>query len=183
MSAILSETIASTFDAQKILSIINQAASQALSLPLVLCGWLEEDGSLRIIPDTPVGLTKATEKTLKLTCNHAVIRQVLKTRQPFTSRESSPQARRPFPSLTGAGMEDWACLPMVVKSEVRGIMLAADVKPRHFSTHDIALLFTYANQAALAMNNSLLYEQVVERQSQRMESLIKFTRIRLFRPA
>ncbi len=58
----VAETIASTFDAQKIFSIINQAASQALNLPIVFCGWLEEDGSLLIIPDTAVGLQQNGRK-------------------------------------------------------------------------------------------------------------------------
>ncbi len=101
---------------------------------------------------------------------------MLKTRKPFSSRSLSPQMRRPFPALTDIGVKDWVCLPMTVKSDVRGIMLAAELQPREFSTREVALLLTYANQAALAMNNSLLYEQVVERQSQQMESLINFTR-------
>jgi len=172
----VAETIANTFDAQRIFSTINQAASQALALPIVLCAWLEEDGSLRIIPDTVVGLTKEDESRIRLTINHAVIRQVLKTKQPVTSSSITGQIRHPFPVLADVGVEEWVCLPMVVKSEVRGIMLTADRQSHEFSARDIALLLTYANQAALAMNNSLLYEQMVERQSQQMESLITFAR-------
>ncbi len=167
----VAETIASTFDAQRIFRIINLAASQAFNLPIVFCGWLEEDGTVRILPETAIGLSKHLEEQMTLTCNHVVIRQVLKTRKSLTSRELTNQIPRPFPALAGVGVKDWACVPMTVKAEVRGIMLAADTQTREFSTRDIALIRTYANQAALAMNNSRLYEQVVKRQTQQMEAL------------
>lgn len=173
----VAEKIVSTFDPQKILSIINQGASQALKVPIVFCVWLEEDGTLRIMPETAVGLPEKIERQINLTYNHSIIRQVLKTKKPITSRSMMAQARPPFPKLAELGMQDWACLPMIVQADVRGIMLAADSKPREFSAREIALFLTYANQAALALNNSLLYEQAVERQSQQMAALINFAKV------
>ena len=64
---------------------------------------------------------------------------------------------------------------MIVKPRARGVMLIADVRSREFSHREVALLSTYANQAAMAMENSLLYEQI-DSQLRQMEQLYQVTR-------
>ncbi|HEY3376154.1 MAG TPA: GAF domain-containing protein [Armatimonadota bacterium] len=171
----VSETITSTFDPQRIFATISQAASQALNAPIALCGWMEDDGSLRIWPDTAVGIPATDAATLSLTYNNAVIRQVLDGRKEVNSRAVDRRASPAIKLFRALQVKDWVCVPMMVKPRARGIMLVADVRPRQFSRREIALLSTYANQAALAMENSLLYEQV-DRQLQQMDQLYQVTR-------
>jgi GAF domain-containing protein len=172
----VSEAITGTFDPQRIMSLISQAAGQALNVPLVLCGWLEEDGTLRVLPSTAHGVTDEHLAALHLTYNNTVVRKVLDTRLPITSTDLDVhRARTAFSVLSKLQMADWVCVPMVVKSRARGIMLVADARPHQFSRRETALLSTYANQAALAMENSLLYEQI-DRQLQQMEWLYQVTR-------
>lgn len=171
----VSQEITSTFDPHKIFQLISQAASQALRAPIALCGWLEDSGTIRVLPDTTVGIPPELSARLSFTYNNAVVRQVLDQRVEVSSRTMGKRALTAFPSLRRLHVRDWVCVPMMIKPRARGIMLVADVERRDFSAREVALLSTYANQAALAMENSLLYEQV-EQQLQQMEALYQLTR-------
>ncbi|MHB9148877.1 MAG: helix-turn-helix domain-containing protein [Thermoleophilia bacterium] len=50
-------------------------------------------------------------------------------------------------------------VPMVVGDSLTGVLYAADRRPAHFSDHDARLLQGLADQAAIAITNSKLYEQ------------------------
>lgn len=170
----VSEAIASTFDPQRIMATISLATSQALNVPIVLCGWHAEDGSIQVYPETTIGLPDEIRRSLKLHDHNAVIDKVLKSKMPVTSRTTA-HAGPAFPMLANAGIKDWICAPMVVKERARGIILVADIIPREYALRDIALVSTYANQAALAMENTLLYEEI-ERQLQQRELLYRISR-------
>lgn len=167
----VSETVSRTFDPRRIFSVISLAATQALGVPVALCAWHEDDGTLRVFPDTAVGVTPAVIAALNLTDHNPIIRRLLESGR-HTSRRQAPRA---FPALGRAGYGDWICVPMVVNERTRGIILAAAPEPRDFSAQDIAVLSTYANQAALAMGNSLLWAQV-ERQLRQKELLYRISR-------
>lgn len=168
--------ITSTFDPVHILSLTSQAASQALNTPIVLCGWWEEDGSLRITPGTSIGLTPAIERALRLTDRNRIFRRVLEQRTELSSQDLVLRQDRGggIPGLEEAHIKDWVCVPMVVEGRARGIVLAADQRTREFSSRQVALLSTYAHQAGLALANSLLYDQV-NQQLQQMELLFSVT--------
>ncbi|HEX2949378.1 MAG TPA: GAF domain-containing protein [Armatimonadota bacterium] len=171
----ISETITSTFDPHRIFATVSHAASQALNAPIVLCGWLENDGAIRVYPDTTVGIPADIAGHLGLTYNNHVIRKVLDQRRDVSSAQVGRRATTVFPKLKPLKVTDWICVPMMIKPKARGFMLVADVRQRSFSSREIALLSTYANQAALAMENSLLYDQL-DRQLQQMEQLYQVTR-------
>ena len=156
----ISETISASFDPQLILSTITNASSQALNVPVALCGWLTEDGSLRVLPDTVCGMAPDLVAQMKLTCNNSVIHNVLDLKNDVTSAMLGARASSAFPVLRDIGMVDWACVPMTVKSKARGILLIADRKPRVFSNRELALLDIYATQGGLALENTLLIDQV-----------------------
>lgn len=171
----VSDAITSTFDPSRIMSIISLATSQALNVPIVLCGWLREDGTIYIYPDTTIGLGELANLDVELTDNNAVIRTVLNKGAAVSSNQLGTRAARAFPQLSYAAIRDWVCVPMLVKGNARGIILVADTEPRTFTARDNALVSTYANQAALAMENSLLYAQI-ERQLHQMEQLYRISR-------
>ncbi|HOF87640.1 MAG TPA: GAF domain-containing protein, partial [Armatimonadota bacterium] len=170
----VSDAISSTFDPRRIMSVISMAASQALNTPIVLSGWHMEDGTVCVFPETSVGISAERLAGIQLTDHNAVIRKVLEAGTPVTSRELGPRAPRAFPMPAALQLQDWVCVPMMVKGRARGVILVADTVPRVFSSRDIALVATYANQAGLAMENSLLVEQV-ERQLQQMELLYRLS--------
>ncbi|HEY3416397.1 MAG TPA: GAF domain-containing protein, partial [Armatimonadota bacterium] len=172
----VSSAITSTFDPQRIFSIISQAASQALSAPIAFCAWHGEDGTVRVLPGTAVGLPPDLNRQLVFPENSAVMQALLQEKRQVVDRRSlGARARTAFPMLKRLGVCDWVGVPMMVKSHPRGVMVVADTTERAFNSREIALLSTYANQGGLAMENSLLYEQV-QQQLQQMELLYEFTR-------
>ncbi|MHB9133595.1 MAG: GAF domain-containing protein [Armatimonadota bacterium] len=171
----ISSEITSTFDPQRIMATISRGVNRALSVPITLSGWCEEDGSIRVLPETTVGLTPELEAEIQLTEHNAVIRQVLEKGMPVSSRTFEKRTGSPFSLFAKLGVRDWICAPMTAKARARGIVLVGAVREREFSSWEIALLSTYASQAALAMENSLLYEQV-QFQLQQMETLYRVLR-------
>jgi GAF domain-containing protein len=67
--------------------------------------------------------------------------------------------------LTGVG------LPMVARSQVIGIIFVFRNHPDLFSANDRTLLSSFANQAAIAVQNAQLYLEVTQ-QKQRMDALL-----------
>ena len=67
--------------------------------------------------------------------------------------------------LTGVG------LPLVVREQVIGVIFVFRSYAGVFSTNDRVLLQSFANQAAIAVNNALLYKQVSQ-EKQRMDALL-----------
>ncbi len=169
----VSQTITSTFDMRRILATISTAAGQAAGAPIACCAWQQEDGTLAVAPHTAVGIDDA-ETGAPLHDHHPMVRHVLETGAATTSRAEGGRVHPAFPLRVTAHVADWACLPMLVKGSVRGLLLVADTQPHPFSTRELAVLSTYANQGALAMENSLLYDQV-ERQLQQMAHLYNVT--------
>ncbi|MHB0939382.1 MAG: GAF domain-containing protein [Armatimonadota bacterium] len=172
-------------DAQQIMQTTAQIIAHAAGMPISICGWATEDGIIRVWPGTTVGIPaeleakladKATDHhvQLPLTVNNRVIRAALTQQQPQSKQQEGAHARPAFRWLSELGVQEWICVPMVVQKEARGIVLLAHTERHPLTTRQVALLSTYANQAALALENSLLNEGR-RRSLARMEKLYDYT--------
>jgi GAF domain-containing protein/CheY-like chemotaxis protein len=74
-----------------------------------------------------------------------------------------------------AGMRGVLAVPFRVRGEMLGVLALGDSEPRRFSAGEIALLETFADQAALALHNAQLLQQAKARQTQ-LEALLDITR-------
>ena len=54
------------------------------------------------------------------------------------------------------------CVPMIAPQGLPGLLVVADDSPRRFGLHTATLLSTYANQAALAFQSVMLYQNALE---------------------
>lgn len=176
----VSNAITASFDPVKILQEISAAVANALQVPIAFCCELLDDGTLQILPETTAGIDLKVARTLQLTRNNVVIRAVLDNGSGITSRMMGEAAS--FPTLATLALQDWVCVPMVVtrggatgdSTPVCGVLLAGDTQPHIFYEREIALISTYANQAALALENSHLYARL-DRQLHQMELLYRMT--------
>jgi GAF domain-containing protein len=155
--------------ARQIMKTTAEKIARAAGMPISICGWAAEDGTIRIWPGTTVGIpaeleAKLVDKTtdhhaqLPLTVNNRVIRNALTQQLPQSRHQEGAHARQAFRWLNELGIEEWICVPMVVQKNAKGIALLADTTRHPLTTREEALLSTYANQAALALENSLLNE-------------------------
>lgn len=172
-------------DAQQIMKTTAKKIARAAGMPISICGWATEDGIIRVWPGTTVGIPaeleamladKATDHhaQLPLTVSNRVIRAAMTQLQPQSRHQEPAHARPAFRWLAELGVQDWICVPMVVQKEARGIVLLAHTERHPLTTRQVALLSTYANQAALALENSLLNEGR-RRTLARMERLYEYT--------
>ncbi|MEI7833172.1 MAG: GAF domain-containing protein [bacterium] len=176
----VSNAITDSFDPIEILKEISSAVAQAMKVPVAFCSELQDDGTLSVQPGSTIGLTEDFAREMHLTRHNAVIRTVLDMGSSVTSRQQG--ATSGFPTLATLNLVDWACVPMVVTrssafgrgSPVRGVLLVGDTQAHLFSDREIALISTYANQAALALENTHLYAQL-DRQLHQMELLYHMT--------
>jgi GAF domain-containing protein len=90
-------------------------------------------------------------------------RQVLNSREPLTVQANDPDAEpTELAWMTEQGVGSVVIAPMVVRDEAIGvleIMQNIESGERHFTSTEIALCQTLANQAAVALENARLFEQ------------------------
>jgi len=88
-----------------------------------------------------------------------------RSRQVLTHKDVGEEGRDLHPRLRRFfGMRSFAVLPLVVDNESFGVLLAhSSRKTRSFGTDSLKILEMFADQAALAINNSLMFRRIAER--------------------
>jgi signal transduction histidine kinase len=64
-----------------------------------------------------------------------------------------------FSNAIDFGVSSLLCVPLKTADKVIGVLYGVDYISRDFSPHEINLILTFANQAALAIENAMLYTQ------------------------
>lgn len=88
--------------------------------------------------------------------------QVLSTGQPLIVNHIA-QGDDHNPYLIRAGVTSYIGLPLKAKGKVVGVLFVHSFLPNAFSPERIALLTTFANNAAVAIENARLYDQAFRR--------------------
>ncbi len=77
----------------------------------------------------------------------------------------------PMSVLRGTGLKSTLQLPMVRNKQVVGVLGFTRAEPGGYSDTEVALLQTFANQAAIALDNARLLAEIEQRNSELSESL------------
>jgi GAF domain-containing protein/anti-sigma regulatory factor (Ser/Thr protein kinase)/ActR/RegA family two-component response regulator len=77
--------------------------------------------------------------------------------------------------VVGAGIRGMLAIPLRARSETLGVLALGAAGPRRFSASEVALLDTFADQAALALHNAQVLKESKARQGQ-LEALLEVTR-------
>ena len=96
---------------------------------------------------------------------------VMRTQRPLIIADVQADPRwRPDPDVTH--IHGWIGAPLIARDEIIGILTADSRRWGAYSEEDGQLVFTFANQAAVAIENARLYEQA----QHRLESLTNLNR-------
>jgi signal transduction histidine kinase len=90
------------------------------------------------------------------------------------ARFELPEVNRLLQNLArtvGLGLLTGVGLPLITRERVIGVIFVFRNYPGIFSSNDRALLQSFANQAAIAVDNAQLYQQVIQ-DKQRMDALL-----------
>ncbi|OGP23813.1 MAG: hypothetical protein A2038_13450 [Deltaproteobacteria bacterium GWA2_57_13] len=155
---------------------IDRAITSTLDLQAVLDVLLEKIDRLLPYSATTVGLWNVeTEKLTPVACRNidmqewqaiakrgfGLPRAILETKQPVIIRnvQSDPRAWAPD-FLHKQGLVSYLGIPLMVKDEALGVLGFYTKEEHDFTSDEIELLTTLARQAAIAIHNSQMYQQM-----------------------
>ena len=162
----ISRAITARLDLEAVLRLILDAACELLTSNVGLIVLRREDGSF---------VPRAT---------HGIPAQLLSLFAPFwadaperdrTGSWYVPQLERKVALVTRAGdfgLRQTVALPMIVGGDLVGMIYVFRGYSDVFSTNDRQMLESFADQAAIAMHNAKLYQQV-SREKQRLDAIIE----------
>jgi GAF domain-containing protein len=141
---------------------------------------LEPDGSARALAWGGQGLSHF-ERNQRFPPGAGVIGRALISGAPVWSKDILEDSVLPVPvdmrrRIMAAGNRAVLAVPMRAKGRIIGGLSIAHNTPRDFPTPTVALLQTFADQAALALENARLYDET-ERRRREAEELARFARV------
>jgi PAS domain S-box-containing protein len=120
------------------------------------------------------GTAMSTGDRLPLGMGHSGI--VAATGQPLISEDCPNDPRNAYAKRDGElGIVTYLGLPIKSRDEVIGVLTFNTTTPRHYTPHDVAYLTSFADQAAVAIENARLHSAAVRRGEQ-PEALLRATR-------
>jgi len=112
--------------------------------------YVEEDGTVR---------SGDYDETIRLS-EYPATAGVIETLQPMVVQASDPQADpMELAYMRKYGVETLAIVPLVVKGQAIGVMEVESWEERHYTWGQINLMRTLASQAAIAIQNTQLFQQ------------------------
>jgi len=92
--------------------------------------------------------------------------RICKDGQPLVIYDSQKESRGIPPYLMKKGIRASIGLPLKAGKQSKGVLFVRHSEPHHFSQREIETLFIFANQAAIAIQNARLYEQVQQQNAE-----------------
>jgi PAS domain S-box-containing protein len=147
----------------EILDHIVAQASRLLQAEASAIYQLEEDGESLMI-QTNYGLPESYRPEGRIILDAGLISQMIHTRRPvvipnLTALQGAEKKRVRWQILAQGGYRALLAVPMIVKDEIYGSLKLYYTTPREFSSEEIDLAVTFADQAALAVENAQLRTQ------------------------
>jgi GAF domain-containing protein len=176
VAALLTESLdVSSVTARVVESVLSLFGANSSALYL-----LEADGSARALAWGGQGLSHF-ERNQRFPRGAGVIGRALISGAPVWSKDVLEDSVLPVPEdmrrrIMAAGNRAVLAVPMRAKGRIIGGLSVAHNTPRDFAAPTIALLQTFADQAALALENARLYDET-ERRRREAEELGRFARV------
>ncbi len=141
---------------QEVVDLASEVAgSDNTSLVLV------EDGELVKSVEQSNSILKGIPSLHQRARADGITHQIIRGGEPVICHEIDPEGDH-NPYLLKAGVASYVGLPLKTKDRVVGVLFVHSLTPRTFEDR-IPLLTTFANQAAIAVENARLHEQTQER--------------------
>jgi GAF domain-containing protein/anti-anti-sigma regulatory factor len=161
----VSQAVASSLEVDQVLQEIVSLIGEVVDSTYTIVVILDEEGSVvREVETLPDGVLDAKHRTRRDGHTDYIVR----TRRAVTADDiaedgtiiSQTPADAPGtlnPQMVKTGIKSFAALPMIAKGRLLGVLFLTSLQPGYF--HDrLPILTTYANQAAIALENARLFE-------------------------
>ncbi|BCR04577.1 hypothetical protein DESUT3_16460 [Desulfuromonas versatilis] len=164
----IGQQLASTIDLEELLNRILQISREVFCFENAIIRLVDEN-SARLLPAASYGYTEeAVDK--RIVVGQGIMGKVAQTGQPILVVDLA-QSPDYVPGIQGARSE--LAVPLVARDRVIGVFNVESPRPHAFVAEDIAPLMTMAGQAAIAIENARLYQNL-RAVSSRFQELSQF---------
>ncbi len=155
--------ISSLLETDRILGSVVGEARNLLGADLAILMIQNEEG--RLYARATSGNTTETVKNLSLANGQGFAGAVVGRGYPLSTEDylndpSFAHEKNSDSVVTQEGLRSIAGVPLKIGSEVMGSLVVARRRPQKFSKQETVLLGRLGNQASIAINNAILYEEV-----------------------
>ena len=160
-----STVLSSTLELDEVLELILGQLRQVIPYDSASIQRLQ-DGHLKIVacqgfeePDKVVGLVFPLDPKFP---NHRVVM----TKAPLAIEDATqdcPHFKNEADSYESGLIRSWLGLPLIAKDRVIGMITVDRVEVRPYTAEEVQLAMTFANQAAIAIENARLFDETMER--------------------
>lgn len=163
----VSNLLAQQLDRDIILEIIVHAVKDLLPAATAASLWLYDDQQDKLVASAWSGFNDQAVKGLTLSPNEGLVGKVYRSRSPQNIDDVANEPE--FMCLPDVDqVQSTLGIPLITEQQVIGVLFADNVsRPHAFNSSDLRLLEALGGQAAVAIHNVRLYEQVQQELAER----------------
>jgi signal transduction histidine kinase len=155
-----SQALTSSLDLDEILRTVIEEAARISGAPAVRLLVLDEASAV-LRYRVGVGIPPEEEREVVIPVGESFSGQVAATGQPLNVADCRADSRLRYPThVNRQSLISYLGLPVTVRERLIGVLVFNTSAPREYSAAEIALLSTFAGQAASALENARLYEEL-----------------------
>lgn len=156
----LSGTVTATLDPHQVFGLIIRASSELLDAPVASI-WVLEGEEFILRADLGYDSELRVDRRFRL--GEGISGWIAQHKQPVVIPEftEDPRAKNKEWALA-EGLHAFAGVPLLVGNRCLGVLAVVRKSPEPFGADEVGLLTTFADQAAIAVENAKLYEQLKE---------------------
>lgn len=153
----------SVLDVRQVLDLIVKSAvdiSGAESASL----FLREGRSARFSVQSSRGLSdEFLKKVSSLSSERGLVAEIVRTKKPLVVQALDQESRFRYPEIVDEGIQSVLGVPLLAEDAVNGILFVSNRRPVSFTEDDQRLFSLLASQAAVALRNARLFEEMQRR--------------------
>ncbi|HEB51412.1 MAG TPA: PAS domain S-box protein, partial [Desulfobulbus sp.] len=159
-----SSRLVRTRDTERLYRECTAIGRSLLDLDFFSLMTLEEDRQVLVIRDA-IGFPDSMVGTFSLVRGQGLSTWVVTHKTASTVLDFADEDRFEVPGVVPEhGITSAICVPMMIGEEVFGVLIGHSRSRRRFSSEDIALLQSFANQAAVSIRNSMQVDAIRNRE-------------------
>jgi signal transduction protein with GAF and PtsI domain len=157
----ISRTIVSDYYLKEILQLIVTMTAQVMGSKICSIMLLDDKKQELIIAATQ-SLSKEYLNKKNLKVGQSISGKVVKEKQPITVLDVTKESGFMYPNVAKKeGLVSMLCVPMMIKDRAIGVINSYTQQTHKFSEEEIDILQAIANQAAVAIENTRLDQEIL----------------------
>jgi len=156
----VSQAITATLDSERIVAVVLKAMSDLMP-GVVVRLWAARDEDSTLVLLGSEGLRAPSREEARVRRGEGLVAAVAATRRPIAVADMAldPRVVR-RQAVEREGLVSFLGLPLLREGRMLGVLSIATRTPHRFTAEDIALFASFAQQAAIALENARLYHDL-----------------------